>query len=79
MNSAEGEAARFTSVYAEYVKAPEITRRRLYIEAMEKVFGGMDKVILDGVAGGNGGQGVLPYLPLDRLGRGAAAAAGGSN
>lgn len=80
VNSAEGEAARFLSVYAEYVKAPEITRRRLYLETMEKVLGGMDKVILDGVTGGEGGQGVLPYLPLDRLGRSAAApAAGGSN
>ncbi|MFZ1469880.1 MAG: FtsH protease activity modulator HflK [Paracoccaceae bacterium] len=80
VNSAEGEAARFNSVYAEYVKAPEITRRRLYLEAMETVLGGMDKVILDGVTG-EGGQGVLPYLPLDRLGRGAAPApaAGGTN
>ncbi|MBK6467377.1 MAG: FtsH protease activity modulator HflK [Rhodobacter sp.] len=79
VNSAEGEAARFNSVYAEYVKAPEITRRRLYLETMEKVLGGMDKVILDGVTGEAGGQGVLPYLPLDRLGRGAAPATGGSN
>ena len=80
INSAEGEAARFISIYDEYVKSPEVTRRRLYIEAMEKVYGGMDKVILDGVTGGEGGQGVLPYLPLDRIGRGATApAAGGTN
>lgn len=65
INSAEGEAARFVSVYEEYVKAPDITRKRLYLEAMETVLGGMDKVILDGVTGGGG---VLPYLPLDRLG-----------
>ena len=65
INSAEGEAARFVSVYEEYVKAPEITRKRLYLEAMETVLGGMDKVILDGVTGEGG---VLPYLPLDRLG-----------
>ncbi len=82
VNSAEGEAARFVSVYEEYVKAPEITRRRLYLETMEQVFGAMDKVILDGVTGGpDGGQGVLPYLPLDRIGRNAdqAPATGGSN
>ena len=65
INSAEGEAARFVSVFEEYVKAPEITRKRLYLEAMETVLGGMDKVILDGVTGEGG---VLPYLPLDRLG-----------
>ncbi|GAB1364452.1 hypothetical protein MASR1M32_36880 [Rhodobacter sp.] len=79
INSADGEAARFNSVYTEYVKAPEITRKRLYLEAMETVLGGMDKVILDGVTGDGG---VLPYLPLDRLGgRGAAQApaTGGSN
>ena len=86
VNSAEGEAARFLSVYAEYVKAPEITRRRLYLETMERVYGGMNKVILDGVGGGANGQGVLPFLPLNELGRGTAAtpaapaaAAGGTN
>jgi membrane protease subunit HflC len=53
----------------EYVKAPEITRRRLYLETMERVLGGMNKVILDGVSGGEGGQGVVPFLPLNELGR----------
>ncbi|WP_135450328.1 FtsH protease activity modulator HflK [Tabrizicola caldifontis] len=84
VNTAQGEAARFLSVYEEYVKAPEVTRRRLYIETMERVFGGMNKVILDGVAGGEGGQGVLPFLPLNELGRGttapaAASSTGGTN
>ena len=82
VNSANGEAARFNSVYAEYVKAPEITRRRLYIETMERVLGGMNKVILDGVSGGEAGQGVVPFLPLNELGRmgtAPAAAAGGTN
>ncbi|VDC31675.1 FtsH protease activity modulator HflK [Pseudogemmobacter humi] len=74
VNSAEGEAARFLSVYEEYVKAPEITRRRLYLETMERVYGGMNKVILDGVTGGENGQGVLPFLPLNELGRGSSAA-----
>jgi membrane protease subunit HflK len=61
---ATGQAARFKQVYDEYKKAPEVTRQRLYLETMEKVFGGMDKVILDQ----NGaGQGVVPYLPLGAL------------
>ncbi|RCW80254.1 FtsH protease activity modulator HflK [Paracoccus lutimaris] len=63
VNTAEGEAARFNSVYDEYVKAPEVTRRRMYLETMEKVLGNVNKVILDG----EGGQGVVPYLPLDQL------------
>ncbi len=67
VNNAEGEASRFVSVYNEYVKAPEVTRRRMYIETMERVFGDMNKVILDGV--GEGGQGVVPFLPLNELGR----------
>jgi modulator of FtsH protease HflK len=69
VNLAQGEAARFVSVYDEYVKAPEITRRRLYLETMERVLGGMNKVILDGVSGGEAGQGVVPFLPLNDLGR----------
>lgn len=64
VNLAEGEAARFTSIYAEYVKAPEVTRHRLYLEMMERVLGGTDKVLLDQA---EGGQGVVPYLPLDML------------
>ena len=66
VNDAEGEASRFSSIYAEYIKAPEVTRKRMYLETMEKVLGGMNKVILDGVSGENG-QGVLPYLPLEGL------------
>lgn len=64
VNTAEGEAARFNSVYDEYVKAPEVTRHRMYLETMEKVLGGANKVILDS---DEGGQGVVPYLPLDQL------------
>ncbi len=66
VNNAQGEASRFLAVYNEYVKAPEVTRKRMYLETMEGVLGGMNKVILDGVSGA-GGQGVLPYLPLDAL------------
>jgi membrane protease subunit HflK len=67
VNDAEGEASRFLAVYAEYVKAPEVTRRRMYLETMEKVLGNMNKVILDGVSGQAGGTGVVPYLPLNEL------------
>jgi modulator of FtsH protease HflK len=77
VNEAQGEASRFLAVYAEYVKAPDVTRKRMYLETMEKVLGGMNKVILDGVDGGQG-QGVVPYLPLNDLAR-PAAPAGGSN
>lgn len=82
VNNAQGEASRFLSVYDEYVKAPEVTRKRMYLETMERVFGGMNKVILDGVQGGENGQGVVPFLPLNELGRSAPAAAattGGNN
>lgn len=72
VNEAEGEASRFTAVLAEYAKAPEVTRKRLYLETMEKVLGGMDKVILGET--GQAGQGVVPYLPLTELRRNAGTA-----
>jgi membrane protease subunit HflK len=78
VNNAQGEASRFLSVYEEYVKAPDVTRRRMYLETMEKVLGGMNKVILDGVSGGEAGQGVVPFLPLNELNRPAPAAAAAS-
>jgi len=73
VNEALGQAARFTSVQQEYALAPEVTRRRLYLETMEKVLGDVDKMILDeGLSGGSGGSGgVVPYLPLNELRRGA--------
>lgn len=69
VNNAQGEASRFLAVYEEYIKAPDVTRRRLYLETMERVLGDMNKVILDGVTGGENGQGVVPFLPLNELGR----------
>ena len=59
---ATGQAARFLKVYEEYKKAPEVTRRRIYLETMEKVFGRTNKIILD--ANGANGNGIVPYLPL---------------
>jgi len=62
---AEGRASRFNSIYTEYVQAPEVTRQRMYLETMEQVIGRSELIILD-QAGGNG---AVPYLPLDRLGQ----------
>jgi membrane protease subunit HflK len=74
VNDAVGEASRFEAVLTEYAAAPDVTRKRLYIETMEKVLGDVDKIILENNTGGSGGQGVVPYLPLNELRR-----SGGSN
>jgi len=62
IKSAEGEANRFRQLYSEYKKAPEVTRERLYLEAVESVLGNTSKVMID-VDGGNN----LMYLPLDKI------------
>ena len=63
VQEAEGEAQRFVSVYDEYVKAPEVTRQRLYLETMEKILKDSSKVIVEpGTT-----QGAVPYLPLPAL------------
>lgn len=64
VRTAEGDASRFLSIYNQYKLAPEVTVRRMYFETMEAVFAGMQKVILDESAEG---QGVVPYLPLSEL------------
>lgn len=61
---AKGDADRFNSLLIEYEKAKDITRKRLYLETMEEVFAGAEKVILDPEAG----RGILPFLPLGRGG-----------
>jgi modulator of FtsH protease HflK len=58
---AEGESQRFLSVLAQYERAKDVTRTRLYLETMERVFHDSSKIILEG------GSGVVPYLPLDQL------------
>jgi len=63
---AEGEASRFTQVLTEYQLAPEITRKRMYLETMESVFSRNKKVFLDVDSSGN-----ILYLPLDGAGNGA--------
>jgi membrane protease subunit HflK len=62
---ATGQTSRFNQIYEQYKKAPDVTRQRLYLETMERVFGSSDKIILDGPA--QGGAGVVPYLPLPEL------------
>ena len=73
--NAEGEASRFNQVFAEYSRAPEVTRERLYIETMQQVMSNTSKVMIDSTGNGN-----LLMLPLDKLmqqagGRAAASAA----
>ncbi len=62
---ATGQSSRFLQVYEEYKKAPDVTRERMYLETMERLFNGTDKIIMD-----QGAQnGVVPYLPLNELTR----------
>lgn len=61
---AQGEAARFLSVYEQYRNAKDVTRERIYLETMESVLGKTNKVIVEP---GTNGQGVVPYLPLPEL------------
>jgi len=67
IKEAQGEASRFDQIYETYRSAPEVTRRRLYIETLRDVLEKADKVIIDD--GAEGGQGVVPYLPLNELNR----------
>ena len=67
---AKGQASRFDQVYAAYRTAPTVTRERMYIETMQKIFGHSDNVIIDDPAQKGG---VVPYLPLPQLNRTGAA------
>ena len=62
---AQGDAERFLAVYESYKVAREVTVQRIYLEAMETILKGMNKIVIDGQGGGS--QGVLPYLPLSEL------------
>jgi modulator of FtsH protease HflK len=63
---ATGQAGRFLKIYDQYKNAPEVTRQRMYLETMERLFGGTDKIIVDS-SKNTGGSGVVPYLPLKEL------------
>jgi membrane protease subunit HflK len=65
VNEAKGDTSRFLQVYDQYKNAPEVTRKRMFLETMERVLSGTDKIILDSKSG----QGVVTYLPLDKLQR----------
>jgi membrane protease subunit HflK len=67
---ATGQTARFVKIYDQYKKAPQITRERMFLETMERLFNGTDKIITDS------SQGVVPYLPLNELNRRPPAAGG---
>lgn len=73
VKEAQGEAARFIEIYSSYKAAPEVTRRRLYIETLRDVLTKANKIIIDEKGGG---QGVVPYLPLNELNRSSGAAGG---
>ncbi len=60
---AQGEANRFNAVYNEYKKSQDVTKKRMYLETMEQIMEGMDKIIIDGKS-----NGVQPYMPLKELG-----------
>jgi membrane protease subunit HflK len=62
---ATGQTSRFNQIFEQYAKAPQVTRQRMYLETMERLFSGTDKIILDPGTGA-GGQGVVPYLSLDQ-------------
>jgi membrane protease subunit HflK len=63
---AKGQTSRFLQILDQYKKAPAVTRQRIYLETMERLFGGTEKIILDS---GTAGGGVVPYLPLNELTR----------
>ena len=63
VNEAEGEAQRFISVYDEYSKAKDVTRKRLFLETLEQVYSNTNKVIIES----GQGTGVVPYLPLPEI------------
>lgn len=60
---AEGEASRFVAVYNEFKQAKDVTKKRMYLETMEEILQGMNKIVVDG----KNTNGVLPYLPLPEL------------
>ncbi|MNR41329.1 Modulator of FtsH protease HflK [compost metagenome] len=75
VSRAQGEADRFSKLVAEYRKAPEITRQRLYIDTMQEVYSNTSKVLVSG----KDGQSNLLYLPLDKMIDGRRGAAGATS
>ncbi len=67
MARAQGDAERFLAVYDSYKVAKDVTIKRIYLETMQDILKGTNKIVID--SGGRGAQGVLPYLPLPELQR----------
>jgi membrane protease subunit HflK len=63
VNEARGSADRFNSIFAEYQKAPDVTRERMFLETMERLLRNNGTIVMDPASG----QGVVPYLPLNEL------------
>ena len=63
---AKGQTSRYLQIYEQYKKAPDVTRQRMYLETMERILAGTDKTIIDT---GAQGPGVVPYLPLNEVGK----------
>jgi modulator of FtsH protease HflK len=72
---AKGQTSRYLQIYEQYKKAPDVTRQRMYLETMERILGGTDKTIIDT---GAQGPGVVPYLPLNEVGKSPPATVGPS-
>ncbi len=73
MAEAIGQTSRFLKIYDEYKKAPDVTRQRMYLETMERMLGGTDKIILDSKQSGGGRRALSAAQRTD-----AAAAGGGT-
>jgi len=73
INEAQGNASRFSQILAQYEKAPEVTRQRLFLEAQEQILSSVSKVVVDQKQGNS-----LLYLPLDKLISGTAISPAGS-
>ena len=71
---AQGDAQRFRSVLAEYQKAPQVTRDRMYLDTMQEIYANTTKILVDSRQGSN-----LLYLPLDKIMQMSAQPAGGIN
>lgn len=61
VSAATGSAGRFLSIYEQYKQNPSVTKRRIYLQNMEEIFGNMDKILIEE------NSGVVPYLPIDQL------------
>lgn len=64
VSNAEGESGRFLEVYKQYVRAKEVTRKRIYLETMEEIYSNMDKIIIDQ---NSSKSGLIPFLPINEI------------